>query len=69
MMAVAGAMFAALALRWAWRVVAGEARRHGVAKTAFLLLMSAPLAGTLRAGTLVGTLPARSFAMLHKQVE
>ena len=44
MMAVAGAMFAALALRLAWRVVAGVARRHGVAKTAFLFLMSAPLA-------------------------
>ena len=44
MMAVAGAMFAALALRCAWRVVAGEARRHGAAKVAFLLLMSAPLA-------------------------
>ena len=44
MMSVAGAMFAALALRLAWRVVAGVARRHGVAKTAFLFLMSAPLA-------------------------
>ncbi|MBQ6142457.1 MAG: hypothetical protein IJI54_14370 [Kiritimatiellae bacterium] len=43
MMAVAGAMFAALALRWAWQVVVGEARRHGVAKVALLLLMSAPL--------------------------
>ena len=44
MMAVAGAMFAALALRLAWRMVAGEARRHGAAKVAMLLLMSAPLA-------------------------
>ena len=44
MMAVAGAMFAALALRLAWRMVAGEARRHGTAKVAMLLLMSAPLA-------------------------
>ena len=38
MMSVAGAMFAALALRLAWRVVAGVARRHGVAKTALLNL-------------------------------
>ena len=43
MMAVAGAMFAALALRWAWQVVTGEARRHGAVKVALLLLMSAPL--------------------------
>ena len=44
MMAVAGAMFAALVLRLAWRVVAGEVRRLGVAKSTFLFLMSAPLA-------------------------
>ena len=66
MMAVAGAMFAALALRLAWRVVAGEVRRHGVAKTAFLLLMSAPLAfwaggksgGDRSPGTTPGSMPA-----------
>ena len=44
MMAVAGMFFAVLALRWAWRVAAGSARRLGAAKTALLLLLSAPLA-------------------------